>query len=78
MSTTIETAATKSAFRSESQGGNGGVAFTDESTAKSGPITKIALRHANEIDQIEVFYGGRTAGKHGGGGGTPAMFILQP
>ncbi|NES64406.1 MAG: hypothetical protein F6K24_03610 [Okeania sp. SIO2D1] len=76
-STQIGTAATEVAFKSNSYGRNGGNSFTDKSDAKTGPITKISIRHGNEIDQIEVFYGGRSAGSHGGSGGRIDVFEIK-
>lgn len=57
-------------------GGANGVAFNDLSSSNNGPITSILLRHGGVIDAIQLTYGNKLGGHHGGKGGSLKKFNL--
>lgn len=58
-------------------GGGGGSEFKDpQETIESGPITAIKVRSGDEIDAIEVVYGGRPGAMNGGSGGSEEEFTI--
>ncbi len=63
--------------QTEKYGGQGGQSFADPSPiVNNGPITRIDLRYGDYLDGIQVTYGDRTGGFHGGQGGVPATYIV--
>ncbi|EPS39955.1 hypothetical protein H072_6317 [Dactylellina haptotyla CBS 200.50] len=45
---------------------------------KHGPITRLDIYHGDWIDGVEVWYGGVSSGRRGGGGGTRTQIDLRP
>jgi hypothetical protein len=63
-------------------GGGGGNAFSDDLT-QACRLVKVAIRHGKEVDGIQGTYvtptGSEfTGGFHGGSGGSPSEFTLEP
>ena len=59
-------------------GGYGGKSFKDSHDIEAwGQITKIIIRHGNEIDGITVTYNDGTTTTHGGNGGNQSVINLE-
>jgi hypothetical protein len=68
----------KYSSKTEAAGGGGGDYWEDpRNVVMTGPITKVAIRHGSQIDNIQFFYGGSPGNRHGGNGGMPTVYEVE-
>merc|ERR1719391_462435 len=75
----VETIGARQTIEDGPFGGSGGSPWTDGGEVHlNGDISSIEMRTGSRVDSIRVKYGDVWANNHGGGGGSPHVYDLQP